>query len=94
MNRLAGLLLAAATTFVSAMALAGERTVNLQLENFSCPSCAFIVKHTLTDIPGVAACEVSYRERQARVTFDDEKTSVAALTAATSEIGFPSKPVE
>ena len=93
MHRFAGLLLATLAILASVPAIAGERTVNLQLENFSCPSCAFIVKRTLMEIPGVAACEVSYRERLARITFDDEKTSVAALTAATSELGFPSSPV-
>lgn len=94
MNRLAGLLLAASMTLVSAASLAAERTVTLQLQNFSCPSCAFIVQRTLTDMPGVAACEVSYRDKLARVTYDDEKTSLAALTAATAEMGFPSKPAE
>ncbi|MEQ9642768.1 MAG: cation transporter [Alphaproteobacteria bacterium] len=94
MKRIAGLIIATSMGFVAATALAEERTVTLKLENFTCASCAFIVKRTLTDVPGVAECDVSYREQLARVTFDDEKTSVAALTAATLQAGFPSRPAE
>jgi mercuric ion binding protein len=33
---------------------------------------------------------VSYDRREARVTFDDSKTDVAALTQATKDVGYPS----
>ena len=84
---------------LTTMALAGnakaeEQTVKLKLENFSCPSCAFIVQSTLADLPGVANCKVSYREKTASVTYDDTKTDVAAFTTATAELGFPSHLVQ
>lgn len=75
-------------------ARAEERKVTLELDNFSCASCAFIIKSTLADIPGVAECKVSYRQKTASVTYDDAKTDVAALTAATAELGFPSRLVQ
>ena len=45
-------------------------------------------------VPGVASAQVSYQEKTAVVTFDDETTTVAALTAATAAYGFPSRPAE
>ena len=41
---------------------------------------------------GVNEVEVSYKEKTAIVTFDDNQTDVAALTAATTDAGFPSRP--
>ncbi len=34
--------------------------------------------------------EVSFAEKSARVTYDDSKTEVLALTAATADVGLPS----
>jgi mercuric ion binding protein len=41
-------------------------------------------------ITGVSRARVSYEKREARVTFDDAKTNVAALTKATKDVGYPS----
>jgi mercuric ion binding protein len=38
--------------------------------------------------------EVSYPEKTAVVTFDDARTTVAALTQATAGVGFPSRVAE
>jgi mercuric ion binding protein len=73
----------------AAGASAGERTVTLGVENMYCAACPHIVRQTLTRVPGVQRVEVSYRARTATVTFDDARTSVAALTAATAEAGYP-----
>jgi mercuric ion binding protein len=43
----------------------------------------------LLKIAGVKAAKVSYRERLARVTFDDALTDVDALRAATRDVGYP-----
>jgi mercuric ion binding protein len=73
---------------------AEERTVMLKLDNFGCASCAFIIQNTLASIPGVTDCKVSYRQKTASVTYDDAKADVAALTAATADLGFPSRLVQ
>ena len=39
---------------------------------------------------GVSSVQVRYEERDATVTYDDEKTSVEALTQATTNAGYPS----
>ena len=85
---------AIAVTLTSASAaLADEQTVTLALDNLFCVTCPYIVKQTLVRIDGVSAVEVSYREQTAVVTFDDDMTDVAALTTATGDAGFPSRPV-
>jgi len=86
--------LIAALSLPAAPAFAAERTVRLAVENMTCPTCPYVVKQALTRVPGVVRAEVSYSDRAAVVTFDDARTDVAALTAATAGIGFPSQPAE
>ena len=75
-------------------ALAAERTVTLEVANMTCVTCPYIVRASLADVPGVSGIEVSYERRTAVVTFDDSVADVAALTAATAKVGFPSRPAE
>ncbi|MCH7930401.1 MAG: cation transporter [Proteobacteria bacterium] len=74
-------------------AAAGERTVTLRVPMY-CATCPYIVQRTLERVAGVVAVTTSYREQSAVVTFDDDRVDVAALTAATAGIGFPSELVE
>jgi mercuric ion binding protein len=72
-------------------ALAEQQTVTLRVDMW-CASCPYIIRRSLERVPGVADVTVSYGEQTATVTFDDERTNVAALTAATAEVGFPATP--
>ncbi len=74
----------------SGTAFAAEKTVTLAVENMFCAACPYIVKRTLAAVSGVSAVAVSYQKRIAIVTYDDDKTDVAALTDATSKAGYPS----
>lgn len=78
----------------SAGAIAAERTVTLAVENMECVSCPYIVQESLEAVTGVSSVEVSFLEKTAVVTFDDEQTDVAALTAATTNAGYPSEPLD
>ena len=49
------------------------------------------VKKSLSRVPGVTAVEVSAKTHTATVTYDDAKTSTAALIAATTNAGYPSR---
>jgi mercuric ion binding protein len=80
--------LVAATT-----ALAGERTVTLAVHNMYCSACPYIVKRSLTKVPGVAEVAVSFAKKTATVTYDDRQATVALLTAATTRAGYPSSPL-
>jgi len=70
---------------------AGERTITLAVKNMYCADCPFIVKKSLLGVSGVAKAEVSLRDKTA-ITFDDAKTNINALTAATTNAGYPSAP--
>jgi len=73
-------------------AFAAEKTITLAVRNMYCVDCPFIVKKSLERVPGVAKVTVSFKDKTAVVTFDDGKADVTALTAATSEAGYPSAP--
>jgi len=75
----------------STTAFAAERTVTLAVQNMYCSACPHTVKSSLQSVPGVKAVSVSYQDKTAVVTFDDERTNVKALTAATTNAGYPSE---
>ena len=77
---------------VSLPALSAERTVTLSVDMW-CPSCPYIIKRTLAQVPGVLEVKVSFDDQVAIVRFDDGRTSVTELTQATANVGFPSEPL-
>ena len=77
---------------ISPAAFAGEKTVTLAVRNMDCATCPFTVKSSLQAVPGVAKAVVSFADKTAVVTFDDAKTTVSALIAATTNAGYPSAP--
>lgn len=74
----------------SAPVLADSQTVTLSVPGMTCPICPITVKKALTQVDGVTEVEVSFEHKEAVVTFEDSKTSVAALTQATKNAGYPS----
>ncbi len=66
------------------------RTVMLAVSNMTCPTCPYIVRSALKAVPGVIDARVDYARETATVVFDPSKTDVAALTKATTDVGFPS----
>ena len=90
MNRILAITALALAILAANDAYAAERTVTLKIDNLFCASCPYIVKQVLAEVPGVRTVKVSFKNKTALVTFDDGKASVAALTAATTNVGFPS----
>jgi mercuric ion binding protein len=78
--------------FASSTAFAGEKIVTLAVQNMYCADCPFIVKKSLEGVSGVAKVTVSFKDKTAVVTYDDSKTDVKGLTAATTNAGYPSAP--
>lgn len=77
--------------FVTSLtAWAKPQTVTLDLPTMNCAMCPITVKKALAKVDGVSRAEVSYEDKEAMVTFDDEKTSADALIEATTNAGFPS----
>ena len=80
--------------FASGSAGAAQQTAKLSVSNMYCASCPYIVRQALTSVPGVTDVKVSYDRASATavatVDYEDTKADTAALTAATSDVGFPS----
>jgi mercuric transport protein len=62
------------------IASAAERTVTLAVENMYCDACPYIVKQSLAKVPGVDNVIVSFEQKTATGTYDDQKTAPDALT--------------
>jgi periplasmic mercuric ion binding protein len=77
---------------VTSSALAAERTVTLAVQNMYCAACPHTVKASLQAVTGVKMVAVSLQQKTATVIYDDAKTNVKALTAATTNAGYPSSP--
>jgi mercuric ion binding protein len=100
MSRILVTLSLAAAVLASGAASAGEQTVTLAVENMYCDACPYIVKQSLTRVPGVTNVAVSFEQKTATVTYDDQKTTLTyddqkttldALTSATTQAGYPSR---
>jgi mercuric ion binding protein len=92
MSKLLGSIAFATGLLVSSAALAGERTVTLAVQNMYCAACPHTVEASLQRVPGVAKVVVSFPDKTAIVTYDDARTDLSALTAATTNAGYPSAP--
>ena len=81
---------AVALVFLTSPAWAGPKTVTLAVPGMTCETCPITVKMALNKVPGVTKVTVDFDKKEAVVTFDDAKTTVAALTKATKDAGYPS----
>ena len=77
-------------TFASFAACANPQTVTLDLPTMNCAMCPLTVKKALSKVDGVTNADVSYKDKQAVVTFEDDITNVEALVQATTNAGYPS----
>ena len=91
MTRILASMSVAALVLASTLASAAERTITLAVDNMYCDACPYIVKQSLAKVPGVETVVVSYEQKSATVTYDDQKTTVDALTSATTQAGYPSR---
>lgn len=82
--------LLAVLTFSSVTAFAQAQTVTLTVPTMNCVTCPFTVKKALQNVDGVSDAKVTFDTKLAVVTFDDEKTTLKALTDATKNAGYPS----
>lgn len=75
---------------LSSPAWAATKTVTLAVPGMTCAACPITVKKALSKVQGVIRTDVNFDRREAVVTFDEAKTSIAALTRATANAGYPS----
>jgi len=84
------LALLALTVALSAPAWAATKTVTLSEPSMTCATCPITVREALSRVEGVIEAKVTWEPKEAVVTYDDTKTSPAALTQATENAGYPS----
>lgn len=75
---------------VQANEAASIQTVTLAVENMTCRMCPITVRKSLSNIDGVISASADFDSKTATVKFDNHKTNVDALIAATSNAGYPS----
>ena len=66
--------------------LAATQTVALSVPDMNCTACPITVKMALRKVSGVSKIDVDLDRREVKVTFDDGKTTVDALTRAPARI--------
>ena len=66
------------------------QTVTLEVNNMTCALCPITVKKALERVPGVTDAKVDFDKKTASVSFDPDKASLAELTKATADAGYPS----
>jgi periplasmic mercuric ion binding protein len=81
---------------ISALLLGGlalassPRTVILNVQNMTCAACPITVKKALKQVAGVSDVKIDFDRKTATVQLDTDKASIASLTKATADAGFPS----
>ena len=88
MKKLAALVALAAIGATPAWA--AIQTVTLSVPGMTCAACPITVKKALSKVEGVVEAKVTWEPKEAVVTYDDTKTTPAALTKATENAGYPS----
>jgi mercuric ion binding protein len=74
-------------------ALAAEKTATLEVPGMTCPACPVTVKTALKRVSGVEDVQVDFPKRRVSVRYDNATTNLASLEKATTDAGYPSKPV-
>ena len=81
---------ATALLLLASSASAAPKTVTLIVSKMTCATCPITVKQALIKVEGVSKAAVDFDRKVAVVTFDDAKTTAAALVKATTDAGYPS----
>ena len=63
------------------------------VDNMTCTSCPYIVQTSMAAVPGVLQVEVSFEAKTATVAFDDAITNPEAIAEASTNAGYPARPV-
>lgn len=69
---------------------ATPKTAVLDVQNMTCNLCPVTVKKSLEHVPGVSQVRIDFGKKTATITFDADRTDVAALLKATTDAGYPS----
>ncbi len=74
-------------------ATAAQETVVLRVDNMTCATCPITVRHAIKGVDGVISADVDFEAGTATVVFDPAQTDIAAIAAASTNAGYPARPV-
>jgi copper chaperone len=63
--------------------------ITLTAPDISCGHCVATVQETVGDLPGVSAVTADAETKKVDVTFDPGRVTVAEITAALDDVGYP-----
>ena len=84
-------MLAAIMSLGLSAAQAAERTVKLAVDKMYCDACPLTVSKAIQKVKGVKSAKVDYKTKTAVVVFDDAAATVEAITAASTNAGYPAR---
>ena len=64
--------------------------INLKLRGMSCASCASSIEEAISNVPGVAECNVNFGAEQAAIKYNPRRTSIEDIQEAVEEAGYSS----
>ncbi|MDF1563655.1 MAG: cation-translocating P-type ATPase [Deltaproteobacteria bacterium] len=70
---------------------AQARECPLEIDGMWCPSCAWLIEHTLRTTPGVISAEVSFLADRADIRFDPAQVGKESLEGRVKELGYAVK---
>ena len=62
--------------------------IRIKIEGMMCGHCQASVMKTISSVNGVSAVNVNLKDKEATVTYDPNKTNVAAIKAAIVDAGY------
>lgn len=71
-----------------------EREASLILEGITCAACVWLNEQHLTRQAGVAAVDINYATRRARVRWDERQIKLSGILAAVAAIGYHAYPYD
>lgn len=72
---------------------ARAQTATFVVDKMTCATCPITVKKAMQGVAGVRSVVVDLAAKKARVVFDPKRTNAATIAAASSNAGFPAKPI-
>ena len=65
-----------------------KKEVTLTIDGMHCDMCAANLERELKETSGVKKAKVSFAEKAAHVTYDENKTDLEAISAAVAVAGY------
>lgn len=65
------------------------KNATFAIKNMTCPLCPITVKRAMSGVAGVRSVEVDFKAKTATVSFDPSRTTIAAITKASTDAGYP-----